>query len=104
MLMDDINNPVLKDLVKQAKHSVGTIEADLHDALDGSDTDEELIAMWQSSLEGLKEEVEHYWSGLEGIKYAKPVNVETLRVLVEENKRLEKEIEEFNKGGKQCLK
>ena len=104
MLIDDITNPVLKALVEQAKHSSGTIEADLHDALDGSDTEEELIVMWQSTLEGLKNEVEHYWSRLEGIKFAKPVNVETLRVLVKENERLEKEIQELNKGGKQCSK
>lgn len=104
MLIDDINNPVLKDLVKQAKHSVGTVEADLHDALDSSQNDEELIAIWQSTLESLGDEISHYWGELEGIKNANPVNVERLRVLVEENKRLEKEIEELNKGGKQCSK
>ncbi len=70
MKIDEIKNPVLKELVKGAKHSVGTIEADLHDALDGSDTDEELITMWQSALEGLKEEVAHYWGELEALKGA----------------------------------
>ena len=66
--IDKIKNPVLKSLVKQGKHSSGTIEYDLHDALDGSETDEELITMWQSALEGLKEEVEHYWGSLEALK------------------------------------
>lgn len=99
MRIDEIRNPILKKLVEGAKHSVGTIEADLHDALDGASNDEELIAMWQSSLESLKEEVEHYWSGLEMIKNAMPVNIEILRALVKENKRLKKEIEELNKGG-----
>jgi hypothetical protein len=64
----EIRNPILKKLVEGAKHSPGTIEADLHDALDGSKDDEELIAIWQSALEGLKEEVEHYWGGLEALK------------------------------------
>jgi hypothetical protein len=64
----EIRNPVLKKLVEGAKHSSGTIEADLYDALDGSQNDEELIAIWQSSLESLKEEVEHYWGGLEALK------------------------------------
>ena len=68
MQIDEIKNPVLKGLVKQTKHSSGTIEADLDDALDGSETDDELIEMWQSALEGLKSEVEGYWSGLEGLK------------------------------------
>jgi len=74
MLIEDIKNPILRDLVEQAKHSSGTIEADLHDALDGSDTEEELIAMWQSSLEGLKNEVEHYWSRIEELNRIKRIS------------------------------
>ena len=76
MQIDNIKNPALKALVNGAKHSVGTIEADLHDALDGASNDEELITMWQSALESLKDEICHYWSGLEGMKNAKPVDVE----------------------------
>ncbi len=68
MQIDEIKNPILKKLVEGARHSVGTVEADLHDALDGSQTDDELIAMWQSALESLKDEICHYWSGLEELK------------------------------------
>jgi hypothetical protein len=68
MQIDEVKNPKLKALVDGAKHSSGTIEADLHDAMDSSKDDGELIAFWQSTLESLKEEVEHYWSGLEALK------------------------------------
>ncbi len=104
MLIDDVKSQTIKDLIKEAHNGSMTIESDLEIALQNSENDEELIENWQSGLEGLKNEVEEYWSRLEGIKNAKPINVEKLRALVKENKRLEKEIEELNKGGKQCSK
>lgn len=59
----------LNKLVKSAlKNASSTIGDDLRDAIDSSKTDDELIANWQSALEGLKNEVEHYWSSLEKLK------------------------------------
>lgn len=69
---DDINNEELKELfIKQMKNASGTINNDAWDALLSSSTDEELIANWQSALVDLKNEVEHYWSELEQMKFKK---------------------------------
>lgn len=60
----------LRKLVLSAlKDASSTISKDLKDALDNSDTIEELINNWQSALENLKGEVEHYWGALEEMKH-----------------------------------
>ena len=68
MLIEDIKNQTIKDLIEEAHNGSMTIESDLEDAISDSNTEDELIAKWQSALEGLKNEVEHYWSELEGTK------------------------------------
>ncbi len=68
MKIDDIKNVKLKELFVQTKHASITIGCDANDSLYDSKTDDELIAIWQSNLENLKNEIEHYWSELEKLK------------------------------------
>lgn len=64
----DIKNPELRKLVESAvKHASSTIVNDLKDALDESSIDDELLANWQSSLESLNKECQHYWGELENM-------------------------------------
>ncbi len=66
----NIKDPRLAELVRSAEknQASGTIGADLEDALTESSNDEELIANWQSKLESLYREANHYWGGLEAMK------------------------------------
>lgn len=68
MKIDDIKNVKLKELFVQAKHASVTVECDAKDSLHDSKTDNELIVIWQSHLENLANEIEHYWSELEELK------------------------------------
>lgn len=70
--IDNIKNVKLRELVTQViKHASSTVSHDMLDAFSESESDEDFTANWQSKLEGLKNEVEHYWSGLEGMKSQK---------------------------------
>lgn len=66
----DIKDPRLAELVRSAEknQASGTIGADLEDALTESSNDEELIAKWQSKLESLHLEAQHYWGEIEAMK------------------------------------
>ncbi len=68
MQISDIKNPSLIKLWDEVRHYSATIAADAGDALEESSSDEELIANWQSRLESLHEETQHFWGGLENIK------------------------------------
>ncbi len=69
MEIDNIKNPELKkQVLKAIKYASSTIVNDLNDALEGSDTDNELIANWQSVLMDLHIEAQEYWSDLEKLK------------------------------------
>ncbi len=70
MQIDDIKDPSLKKLFEEVRHHSATIAADAGDALEESSNDEELITNWQSRLESLHEETQHFWGGLENIKQA----------------------------------
>ncbi len=72
MQIDDIKNPSLKKLFEEVRHHSATIAADAGDALEESSSDAELITSWQSRLENLHEETQHFWGGLENIKQAPP--------------------------------
>lgn len=69
MEIEDIKNPEIKKLALAAiKNASSTIGNDLHDALEGSNTDEELIENWQSALMDLYNEIQKYWGTLENMK------------------------------------
>lgn len=68
MQIDDIKDPNLKKLFEEVRHHSATIAEDAGDALEESSTDEELITNWQSRLESLHEETQHFWGELENIK------------------------------------
>ncbi len=68
MEINDIKNVKLKELFVQTKNTSTTIECDARDSLCDSKNDDEFIAVWQSNLENLKNEIEHYWSELEKLK------------------------------------
>lgn len=69
MEIDNIKNPELKKHVLEAiQYASSTIRDDLHDALECSSTDDELIANWQSALMDLHIEAQEYWGDLEKLK------------------------------------
>lgn len=65
MHIEDIQNPALKQLFEAAKHASGPILADAQDALEESTDDEELVHNWQSRLDSLYNECQHFWGELE---------------------------------------
>lgn len=74
--IDDIKDPALKKLFEEVRHHSATIGEDAGDALENSSNDEELIANWQSYLESLREEIQHFWGELEAMKSkVEPKNV-----------------------------
>lgn len=68
MQIDDIKDPSLKKLFEEVRHHSATIAEDAGDALEESNNDEKLITNWQSRLESLHEETQHFWGNLENIK------------------------------------
>ena len=69
MQYDDINNDTLRELIRFAhKNGSVTVIADMDDAINSSDTEEDLIQAWQDSLEFLRDECRHYWGTLETFK------------------------------------
>lgn len=69
MKIEDIKNPKLKEQVSDAnKNGSYTITADLDDALQDSNSDEELINNWQGRLMNLYNEIQGFWGTLENIK------------------------------------
>ena len=71
MQIDDVKGEELRELIEEVHRGSMTIESDFQDAIRISNTEDELINIWQSALEGLKNEVEGYWSRLEGLKGGK---------------------------------
>jgi hypothetical protein len=79
MQIEDIKNKSLKSLTGEAYKGSMTIGNDLEIALQNSENDEELITNWQYQLEGLKDEIEHYWGELERLK----INKCTLKAIMD---------------------
>lgn len=97
MLIDDVKSQTIKDLIVSIVIEPLWASFDFEIALQNSENDQELIDNWQSGLERGRRLLEGYWSRLEEIKNTNPVNIdiERLKALVEENNRLEKEIQEL---------
>jgi hypothetical protein len=69
MTSDDIQNESLKGLIRFChKNGSVTITCDMEDAIGTKDSEADLIDAWQSSLESLRNECQHYWGTLEEIK------------------------------------
>lgn len=79
MQIDDIRNPSLKKLFEEVRHHSATIVADAGDALEESSNDEELIINWQSRLESLHQETQHFWGELENIKQTPSLPIQGTR-------------------------
>lgn len=61
MQIDDIKNPMMKKLFDEVRHYSATIAPDAGDALEESNSNDELLHNWQSKLESLHEETQHFW-------------------------------------------